>query len=121
VASDVELQRDGVSYTVDTLEALRSARPERELVLIVGSDTLAELGGWRAHERIFALCTVAVVERPGQAEAATPQGARLARVPGDGLPIAASDLRRRVRDGASIRYLVPEPVADYIRKRGLYR
>lgn len=121
VASDIELQRAGTSYTVDTLAALSEAQPGRELVLIVGSDTLPELASWREHRRIFSLCSLAVVERPGQPERPAPAEARVTRVRADGLAISATDLRQRVRDGASIRYLVPQPVAEYIRKRGLYR
>ena len=78
---------------------------------------------WREPERLLDLCTVAVVERPGAAPAArgrVPE-ARLHRVEGTALPIASRDLRDRVRAGRSLRHLVPDGVADYIGKRGLYR
>ncbi|HEY7409487.1 MAG TPA: nicotinate-nucleotide adenylyltransferase [Vicinamibacteria bacterium] len=120
--SDVEL-RDGASYTVDTLAALDAARPGDALFLIVGSDTYAEMTTWREHERVFSLCQVAVVARPGAeaTPAAAGQGRRVHVVPGDGLPVSATDVRRRLREGRSVRYLVPEAVDDYIRKRRLYR
>lgn len=131
VASDLELTREGPSYTVDTLAELRRARPEDALFLIVGSDTFPELASWKDRARIHDLCTVAVVSRPGEdgvpvetgadAPPEAGRGARVARAEGPGLPVSATDVRRRVKEGLSIRYLVPAAVADYIGKRGLYR
>ena len=126
VADDLELQREGPSYTVDTIARLRDERPGDEVVLIVGSDTLPELPTWKDHDRLFRMCTVAVVTRP---EDGRPEGAGAAaskhdgvrRVAGPGLAVSATEIRRRVKEGHSIRYLVPETVADYIAKRGLYR
>ena len=125
VADDLELRREGPSYTVDTIARLRDERPGDDLVLIVGSDTYPELAGWREHDRLFGMCTVAVVSRPDDGRpprgpaAAYADGVRV--VPGPGLAVSATDIRRRVKEGLSIRYLVPETVADYIAKRGLYR
>jgi nicotinate-nucleotide adenylyltransferase len=126
VASAIELSREGPSYTADTLDELRRARPADSLYLIVGSDTFPEMQTWKDPERLFALCTVAVVERPGKNDAAPPPvrsgwSSRVERVAGPGLPISATEVRRRVREGKSVRYLVPDTVADYIAKRGLYR
>jgi nicotinate-nucleotide adenylyltransferase len=123
VASDVELFRDGPSYTADTLAELRRQRPADALFLIVGSDTFPEMCTWKDPARLFSLCTVAVAERPGS-EAPAPGGdaaPRVERVPGPGLSISATEVRRRVQEGRSVRYLVPEAVSDYITKRGLYR
>jgi nicotinate-nucleotide adenylyltransferase len=121
VADDLELQREGPSYTVDTIARLRDERPGDEVVLVVGSDTLPELATWKDHERLLRMCTVAVVTRPedGRPEGTGPDGVR--HVPGPGLAVSATEIRRRVKEGHSIRYLVPETVADYIAKRGLYR
>jgi nicotinate-nucleotide adenylyltransferase len=119
VASDVELRREGPSYTVDTLGSLRSSCPGDELVLIVGSDTFPEMRGWRDSERVFALAQVAVVSRPGAEPAAT--AARVACVYGPALEVSSSAIRELLRQRRSVRYLVPAPVADYIEKRGLYR
>ena len=122
VADDLELCREGPSYTVDTIARLRDERPGDDVVLIVGSDTYPELSTWKEHDRLFRMCTVAVVSRPdagGPRDAAEAAGVR--RVPGAGLAVSATDIRRRVKEGLSIRYLVPETVADYIAKRGLYR
>jgi nicotinate-nucleotide adenylyltransferase len=119
VASDVELRREGPSYTVDTLGALRTSCPADELVLIVGSDTFPEMSGWRDAERVFALSEVAVVTRPG---AGTPApAARVKSVSGPSLEVSASAIRELLRQGKSVRYLVPATVADYIEQRGLYR
>lgn len=122
-ASDLELRRGGTSYTVDTVGALLAERPS-SLWLIVGSDTFVEMTGWRDAARIFASCHVAVVPRPGEEGLAPAPPFADARgvslVPGPTLPISATSVRARVREGKSVRYLVPDPVADYIVKRGLY-
>jgi nicotinate-nucleotide adenylyltransferase len=117
--SDVELAREGPSYTIDTLRQMREATPEAELVLIVGSDTFPEMGTWREHEAIFSLATVAVAGRPGAV--ARPDGLPAVAIEGAGLPISSTEIRRRVAEGRSIRYLVADAVADFIAKRGLYR
>jgi nicotinate-nucleotide adenylyltransferase len=123
VPSDIEIAREGPSYTVETVARLRQGRPEVEVVLIVGSDNLPMIGDWREPERLLELCTIAVVERPGSAPAPASRlpAARLHRVEGTALPIASRDLRERIRAGRSVRHLVPDGVADYIEKRGLYR
>ncbi|HET7292587.1 MAG TPA: nicotinate-nucleotide adenylyltransferase [Vicinamibacteria bacterium] len=117
--SDAELEREGPSYTVDTLRAWRALRPQDELVLVVGSDAFLEMGTWREAEALFTLCTVAVVARPG--EALPPGPGPSVAVSGPGLQVSSSEVRRLLAAGQSVRYLVPEAVADYIEKRGLYR
>ena len=120
---DGEIVREGPSYTVDTVSALLDAHPGAEVTLIVGADNLAQIHRWKEPERLLALCDLAVVARPG-AEALPAPGidpARVRAVEGSDLPIASRDLRRRLRDGGSVRYLVPDAVCDYIEKRGLYR
>lgn len=123
VLSDLELRREGPAYTVDTLVALRALRPDGELFLILGTDAFAEMASWREPERVAALCTIAVVDRPGAAPAspALPAGARVERVERPTLPFSSSEVRRLLKAGQSVRYLVPEEVADYIEKRRLYR
>lgn len=123
--SDVELRRDGPSYTVDTVAGLRKETPDALVFVIVGSDTFPEMVTWKEHDRLRTLCTVAVVSRPGESVAAGAAGAGpregVARVEGPGLAISASAIRDRVRQGKSVRYLVPDAVADYIAKRALYQ
>lgn len=118
--SERELERAGPSYTVDTLRALASERPGDELFLIVGSDTVRELPSWRESAEIFARCTVVSVSRPGEPRPATlPEG--VTWVDGPGLAVSATEVRRRVKEGRSVRFLVPDAVADYVAKRELYR
>ena len=126
--SDVEFRRPGPSYTVDTLEALRI--PREELFLIVGSETFLDLLSWRSPRRVAELAQLAVVPRVGSAF--DPESAAVRKVVheigreplivrADSLPISASDLRRRVREGRSIAYRLPEAVGAYIRAKRLYR
>jgi nicotinate-nucleotide adenylyltransferase len=124
-AWDHELRRDGPSYTIETVEALVAAHPADSFVLVVGSDTWPEIPTWREPERLLALVEVAVVDRPGYASAPPvppfPGGRGARRVGGPGLPLSASAIREHARAGRSVRFLVPDPVLDYIGERGLYR
>jgi nicotinate-nucleotide adenylyltransferase len=114
--SRVELERDGVSYTVDTLEALRS---QGELFLILGSDALADLARWRAPDRIRELATILVAARPGAPEPDPVHRARAFDAPR--LDISSRELRARAARGMSLRYLVPDAVWEHIKKRSCYR
>ena len=114
--SRAELDRDGVSYTVDTLEGLR---PQGELFLILGSDALADLARWRAPDRIRELATILVAARPGAPEPGAMHGARAFDAPR--LDISSRELRARAARGMSLRYLVPDAVWEHIRRRGLYK
>ncbi|TMC05447.1 MAG: nicotinate (nicotinamide) nucleotide adenylyltransferase [Chloroflexi bacterium] len=114
--SRAELERDGVSYTVDTLEGLR---PQGELFLILGSDALADLARWRAPDRIRELATILVAARPGAPEPGAMHGARAFDAPR--LDISSRELRARAARGMSLRYLVPDAVWEHIRRRGLYK
>jgi nicotinate-nucleotide adenylyltransferase len=124
-AWDHELRREGPSYTIETVETLLLAQPADSFVLVVGADTWPEIPTWREPERLLALVEVAVVDRPGYASAPPKPpfpGARGARrVGGPGLPLSASAIREHARCRRSVRFLVPDAVADYIGKRGLYR
>jgi nicotinate-nucleotide adenylyltransferase len=126
--SDAELRRAGPSYTVDTLDTLRSLH--EDLFLVVGSETFLDLLTWREPRRIAVLARLVVVPRVGSAfdpESAAAQkvvreiGQEPLIVRATSLPISASDLRRRVREGRSLAYRLPETVAAYIRARGLYQ
>ena len=115
------MRRSGPSYTVDTLAELARERRGDELFLIVGSDTLGEMATWREPEWIFGLSTIAVLDRPGAEGPPTLlPSARVVRVSGPGLFLSASEVRRRVREGLSVRYLLPDAVAAYIVSHGLY-
>jgi len=123
-AWDTELRRPGPSYTVDTVAALVDERPHDSLLLLVGADTWPEMTQWREPERLFALVEIAVAERPGSPVGSLtspfPGTRGLHRVCGPSLPISASAVREHVRSGRSVRYLVPDAVADYIAARRLY-
>jgi nicotinate-nucleotide adenylyltransferase len=126
--SDIEFRRAGPSYTVDTLEAF--GIPRADLFLIVGSETFLDLLTWRAPRRVAELAQLIVVPRLGSAfdpESAAARkvvheiGQEPLVVRAGSLPISASDLRRRVREGRSIAYRLPDAVEAYIRARHLYR
>ena len=128
---DLELRRDGPSYTADTLgELRRELGDECILYFIVGSDVLRDFRRWKDPGRILELCRLAVIERPGgpanpielmaglYPDAVARGGIVL--VPGPAVDISASELRRLLASGDGARYLIPDAVADYIRRQGLY-
>ncbi len=125
--SDLELRRDGPSYTVDTLGVLRSQSPSDDLFLILGGDIAAGLPNWHEPERVLELATVAIAKRRGTAKAAVDgalaqlaggERARFFEMPRIG--ISSTMVRRRVRAGQPIRYFVPDQVMHYIETHGLY-
>jgi len=132
--STVELDRGGVSYTVDTLAALRDAHPGAELCLLLGPDALAGLPTWREPRRIADLATLVAVERETLDDLPAATAAlrdllgpervagildRRVRMPAIG--IRASDLRAAIGAGASIRYRTPRAVEAFIAAHRLYR
>ncbi|HET8644820.1 MAG TPA: nicotinate-nucleotide adenylyltransferase [Vicinamibacteria bacterium] len=123
VPDDRELRRQGPSYTADTLEEIAAAAAGVEIFLILGADAYAEMGTWHAPRRVAALCTIAVVTRPGAAPPAAPPvpGARVVTVPADTPDLSSTAVRHRRAQGADLSGLVPPPVAEYILKRELYR
>lgn len=123
--SALEIERAGPSYTITTLESLHAERGD--LVLLLGADAAAELPRWRAAERIAALAQLAVIERPGQQFdsgkllAALPLlTSRLTVLAGPQIAISSTMLRQRAAAGFSLRYLTPDPVAEYIRTHQPY-
>jgi nicotinate-nucleotide adenylyltransferase len=115
-ASGLELSRPGVSYTIDTVRALKRRWPRATLVLLVGADLLRVR--WVAWEELRRLCTLAVASRVGDAPARLRGAYRLAMPP---VGISSSDIRRRLRRGQSIRYLVPEAVERSLRAHRAFR
>jgi nicotinate-nucleotide adenylyltransferase len=112
--SELELDRKGPSFTVDTLDALRR---EGELFLILGSDAYADFARWREPGRIRDLATVVLAARPGAPNA--PSGVRMLDSPL--MEISSRELRARAARGRSLRYLVPEEALRYIEEHRLYR
>jgi nicotinate-nucleotide adenylyltransferase len=125
--SEVEITREGPSYTVDTLELLHSQDPESELFLIVGGDIAAGLPKWREAERVLSLATLAIAGRRGTSRAEVDEAlrclaggerARFFQMPT--ISVSSTVLRRRVRARESIRYYVPDPVVSYVDRHRLY-
>ncbi len=125
--SPLEAERSGTSYTVDTLEELKTRSPDTELYLLLGADVAAGLPRWWQPERVLSLARLAVAARPGTSRGAVTEalaglgggdGARFFAMPTIG--VSSTMIRRRVRAGQAIRYLVPDAVASYIEDRGLY-
>ena len=117
-ASDLEMRRGGVSYTVDTLRELQR-RTRADLHLILGADAARLLPRWKSIEVVRELATFVLVSRPGHRVRARMPKQHIVEVPL--LEISSTEIRERVRRGLSIRYLVPEGVERHIRRRGLYR
>ncbi|MDQ3281100.1 MAG: nicotinate-nucleotide adenylyltransferase [Acidobacteriota bacterium] len=131
-ASPLELERGRVSYSVETLEALRETYPDATIDWIIGDDNLAALLDWKSLDRIFELANFVVLSRGGKdvvpslrsrvtAPENRPQHGAIAFAENAMLPISSTEIRRRVRDGESIEELVPPPVSRYIHHYGLYR
>ena len=127
--SRMELEREGPSYTVDTLAGLRRDDPSRELILILGADSLADFPTWREPSRIAELATILAVNRgrvtPDVNAAAQQLGrefrARVQVVEMPAVDLASTDIRRRVREGRSIQFMTPRAVDMYLRQHDLYR
>jgi nicotinate-nucleotide adenylyltransferase len=121
--SDVEIVREGPSYTVDTLRSLRGeSPPDTEHYLLLGADSARDLESWREHEELLRDSNVVILKRPGVDDRDLP-GSVASRATVLSTPligISSSEIRRRVRSGETIRYLVTESVEKYIRSQGLY-
>lgn len=130
--SGIEVERGGISYTVDTLRKLKADDEQRELFFLLGADSLDDLPNWREPQAICQLALPVVVRRPGSPE---PHFARLADVVSQErleairthqvqmplLDLSSTELRRRVAEGRTIRYQTPRAVEKYIETAGLYR
>jgi nicotinate-nucleotide adenylyltransferase len=114
----IEIEREGLSYTVDTLAAFAGRHPEAERFFLVGTDVLASFGQWREPERVLRLATLAVMQRSGET-GRVPEGA--VRVETRRVDVSSTEIRERVRTGRTIRGFVPEAVAAYIAEQRLYR
>ncbi len=120
-ASQVEFALPKPSYTVDTLAFLREKYPERAFALIMGGDNLASLHLWKNYEHILEHYDIYVYQRPGDdvGELATHPRVKLCTAPL--LDISATYIRECLRTGKSVRYLVPEPVWEYLETSSLYK
>ena len=128
VISRMDVDRPGPHYTADMLALMQAEHPGDELYLLIGSDSLRDLRMWYEPARVVAQARLAVIRRPGAEpdwralEAAAPEiPARVDWVDTPHLDISSTDIKRRVRAGLAIRYLVPTPVERYIVEHGLYQ
>jgi nicotinate-nucleotide adenylyltransferase len=115
-----EIQRGGVSYTIDTLRDYARRFPEAELFYLVGADNVAQLPEWRDAGELARLAQFVVIPRPGRAETPLPHPFRGRMLAGFPLGVSSSQIRERVKAGLPIEGLTPGPVAEAIRNNGLY-
>ena len=126
-ACALEVDRAGVTYTLDTLRQLRQMNPDTEWYYLIGADTLDVLDTWREFGEVAKLCTFAVNGRAEEDASVARMraleeryGARFVNLPFHGPDVSSTQVRERVAEGRSAAGLVPEPVAAYIRANGLY-
>ncbi|GAA3022488.1 nicotinate-nucleotide adenylyltransferase [Microbacterium dextranolyticum] len=120
--SRVDIDRDGPTYTIDTLRDLKASRPDAELFFITGADAITQILGWRNHDELWSLAHFVAVSRPGHVlstEGLPSEDVSQLEVPA--LAISSTDCRARVREGNPVWYLVPDGVVQYIAKHHLYR
>jgi nicotinate-nucleotide adenylyltransferase len=115
-----EVRRGGISYTIDTVRDYASRFPGAELWYLIGADHVGQLAKWREAVELARLAQFVVIPRPGQAETPLPSPFRGRTLVGFPLGVSSSQIRARVRAGASIEHLVPSPVAEAIRNNRLY-
>jgi nicotinate-nucleotide adenylyltransferase len=129
--SDADIRRGGRTYSIDTVRDIMRERPGSELHFIIGSDTLADLHRWRDIMRLLGLCSFDIIARPGfDPGTITETSLRLPdpwpslllanTATGRLVDVSSSKIRKRVKNGESIKSMVPEPVESYIALHGLY-
>ncbi|HHW48425.1 MAG TPA: nicotinate-nucleotide adenylyltransferase [Clostridiaceae bacterium] len=129
--SRIEIDREGYTYTIDTLQYLKTVYgDDARLFFIIGADVVPELVTWRQFEEIFRLCEFVAVNRPGTQKKDFFKNVRYLKEQYSAIihiiklpliEISSTDIRRRVKEGRTIKYLVPESVEKYIYENGLYR
>lgn len=115
-----ELQRTGVSYTVDTLRAYAQRFPKAKLFYLIGADNVAALPQWREPEELARLAEFAVIPRPGEASLPLPAPFRGLTLRGWPLGVSSSEIRARIKAGKAVAHLVPAAVAEAITNNQLY-
>jgi nicotinate-nucleotide adenylyltransferase len=129
--SPVELQRPGKSYTIDTLAKLAQLHPNAEFYLIIGADQMLKLKKWYQSEQLFEYCKIVAVSRPGTplpeiqakmaADFSTAALQHISFFPVSALDISSTEIRKKIRQHKSIRYLIPLKVRQYIDLHHLYQ
>lgn len=124
--SRIEIDRPGPSYAVDTVRELRNIYPGAELFFITGADAIAEILSWKESDEIVKMCKFIAVTRPGydieraRERIRTLDGAHVEFLRVTEINVSSTEIRRRVKEGKPIKYLVPEAVESYIYKHKLY-
>ena len=128
--SRIEIDREGYSYTIDTIRQLKKDEPEAEIYFITGADAFLQILTWRNPEELLRSCHFVAATRPGYTcpqlteevnRLSNEYGAHIHFIEVPALSISSSDIRQRVREGKSIKYLLPETVENYIYKHGVYK
>lgn len=129
---DIEVNRAGYTYSYETLEELRCKHPIDDFFFIVGADCLFSIERWKAPERIFASCRLVAAVR-GESSLSEMEGKKrelegrfhlqegILLLPFVSMSLSSTEIRRRIYEGKSVRYLVPDNVLSYIREKGFYR
>ncbi len=119
VVSDIEIKRDGRSYTIDTLKEFKKMYPQDELYFIIGSDLLKYLDDWKDLDEIIQMVRFVVATRPGYPLEKIPS--HISTIPIRAVDISGFEIRKAIKENKSFQYLVPETVLKYINKKRLYR
>jgi nicotinate-nucleotide adenylyltransferase len=117
---DVEIQRGGTSFTVDTVRYFAQRFPSTKLFYLIGADNVASLPKWRSPEELADLAEFLVIPRPGETPVPIPAPFRGQYLKGFPFGVSASQIRARVKAGQTVEHLVPAPVAEAIRNNRLY-
>ena len=121
-ASDIEFRLPKPSYTVDTLTYLQEKYPTDEFSIIMGSDSFQNLPKWKNHQWLVRNYPIYVYRRPEHETSPTyPDARNIEIVDAPLLPISSTDIRSKIKKGESVRYLLPDPVLEEIKKSGYYR
>ena len=128
--SNIEVEKDGISYTVDTIRELKNNYIDTKLYFITGTDAVLDLPNWKDPEEILNLCTFISVNRPGYVTDTLDDKldrlmekykGEILSIRAPQLKISSTDIRNRIQEGRPTKYLLPENVEQYIFKNGLYR
>ena len=117
IFSDLELQRQGPTYTCDTLAALRAQNPQSRYYFILGEDNLLTIKQWKNPEFILKNCVIAGAVRESEKEFQ----ADIRILPARRIDLSSTEIRERLRNGHSVRYMLPESVIEYIAENNLYK
>lgn len=115
----IEVEKPGVSYSVDTVRALRRSYKRAKFYFLVGSDAVLELGTWKDIDEILSLCVFVIAKRPGFSKYSLPKGTIALK--GKFTNISSSKIRKMLKMGQDIKQLVPESVCKFIKEKKLYQ